>query len=77
VVNGFVAFGARPDDFSLKRLNPRIKFGDRIGIKVERDQKGERVAGTRRWRDVVGVHDIMVTDGSGAVNGLSGQPFEL
>jgi hypothetical protein len=68
VVNGFVALGAGADDFGFERDDPRIKFGNRKRIKVELDQEGERVAGTRWWRDVVGIHSAMVKGAAGAVN---------
>jgi hypothetical protein len=77
VVNSFIALGTGADDFGLKRDDPRIELGDRIGIEVKLDQKSERVAGARRRRDVVGIHTPMVKDVAGGVNGLSGQSLKL
>jgi hypothetical protein len=68
VVNSLVALCASADDFGFKRDDAGIQFGDRVGIKVELDQKGERVAGTRGWGDVVGIHITMVKERGGAVN---------
>ena len=77
MVNRLVALGEGTDDFGFERHDTRVEFGNRKRVKIQLDQLGKRVAGSRRWRDVVGIHAAMVKDSGGAVNGLSGQSFEL
>lgn len=68
MVNTFIAVGAGADDFGFECGDARVEFGDRIGIEILLYRKGKRVAGTRGWRDVVGIHGAMVKDRGAAVN---------
>lgn len=55
-------------ELSLQDSDPCVELGNRIRVEVLLCRKGQRVSGSRRWRDVVGIHLQSVAEPRPAVN---------